>query len=249
MEFDFSAWQVAAIVATYLIAATVKGITGLGFSTTCLPFLTLVVGLKEALPLVIIPSMSSNVVVMVQAGQIRQTLQRFWPMLLATVPGLILGLWALSQVNGVQAGAALGVIILLWCGFALANPVMRVPAHLERPLAPVSGLLTGIVNGITGSQVVPSVPFLMMLGLERKMFIQAINCSFTLSSIVMAIGLTQLGLFAWDALVVSILGTATVFFGLRFGARIQKNLSPERFRIGVLLMLMATSVSLLGQAF
>jgi hypothetical protein len=64
MEFDYSGWQVAAILATYLFAASAKGVTGLGFSTMCLPFLAVTVGLKEALPLLIIPSISSNLVVM-----------------------------------------------------------------------------------------------------------------------------------------------------------------------------------------
>jgi hypothetical protein len=30
MEFDYSGWQVAAILATYLFAASAKGVTGLG---------------------------------------------------------------------------------------------------------------------------------------------------------------------------------------------------------------------------
>ena len=40
----------------------------------------------------------------------------------------------------------------------------------------------------------PVVPFLMMLHLERPLFIQAVNCSFTLSSGVMALGLAAMGL-------------------------------------------------------
>ena len=108
MLFDITLVQSAAILATYLFAATAKGITGLGFSTTCLPILALVVGLKDALPLVILPSVWSNLIVMRQAGRFRETVARFWPMLLALLPGLALGLWTLAQIDGVQAGAVLG---------------------------------------------------------------------------------------------------------------------------------------------
>ena len=48
------------VAAVVFLAAFVKGVTGLGFSTTALPFLVLTIGLKETLPLLIIPSILSN---------------------------------------------------------------------------------------------------------------------------------------------------------------------------------------------
>lgn len=56
------------IACAYLVAAFVKGATGLGFSTSALPILALGLGLKSAMPLVIIPSLVSNAIVMMQAG-------------------------------------------------------------------------------------------------------------------------------------------------------------------------------------
>lgn len=55
------------IACAYLVAAFVKGATGLGFSTSALPILALGLGLKSAMPLVIIPSLVSNAIVMMQA--------------------------------------------------------------------------------------------------------------------------------------------------------------------------------------
>lgn len=248
MDFDYSAGQVVAILATYLLAATAKGVTGLGFSTTCLPFLAVTVGLKEALPLLIIPSVASNLVVMHGAGRFGETLARFWPMLLATVPGLVLGLWALALVDGREAGAVLGVVLVLWCAFSWARPDLRLPAGWERPLGPVSGFLTGTVNGITGSQVMPSMPYLMALHLDRNVFIQAINCSFTLSSLIMAVGLSRLGLFTTDGVIVSVIGTACAFSGLKLGEQVRHRLSPDAFRLAVLAMLAAMGVSLVVRA-
>lgn len=248
--FDlYSPAQIAFIFAVYLFAATAKGVTGLGFSTICLAPLALVVGLKAALPLLIVPSVSSNILVMVGAGQFGQTLRRFWPMLMATVPGLLLGLWLLGAVDGARAGAVLGVVLLVFVVFSFARPNMRLPARLEAPLQPLSGLLTGVVNGITGSQVMPSMPFLMALHLERNMFIQAINCSFTMSSLIMIAGLAQLGLLTLDALLVSILGTVFALSGIRLGERIRHRLSPGTFRLAILVMLTAMGISLILRGF
>ena len=228
----------------YFGAATSKGITGLGFSTTCLPFLALTVGLKEALPLLIIPSVASNLIVQVGAGRLLPTLRRFWPMLLATVPGLLLGLWLLGSVDGRTAGAVLGAVLVAWCVFSFAKPEMRLPPRLERPLAPVSGFFTGLFNGITGSQVMPSMPFLMALHLERRMFIQAINCSFTLSSVIMMIGLSRLGLVPISAIWIGTAGIAVAFLGVRLGERIRDQMNPDQFRIAVLSMLAVLGLSL-----
>lgn len=248
MELEYAEWQLAAIFATYLFAATAKGVTGLGFSTVSLPLLALSVGLKEALPLVIIPSVASNLAVMYQAGRFTETVQRFWPMLLATVPGLLFGLWALARVDGPQAGGVLGVVLLLWCAFTLAKPDVQLPAQWARRLGPISGFCTGAVNGVTGSQVMPCMPYLMALNLERNLFLQAINCSFTLSSLVMAIGLTRLGVFSLDAVVVSTVGAITASFGMALGGKIRARLSAEAFRLALVAMLVAMAISLISRA-
>lgn len=248
MLADLGALHIATIFGAYLFAALAKGITGLGFSTTALPILALSVGLKEALPLVVIPSICSNLVVMRQAGRFGETVRRFWPMLLALLPGLFVGLWTLSVVDGVLAGAVLGTILLLWCAFSFSTPDLRLAPSWERPLAPVSGAITGLINGLTGSQVMPAVPFLMMLRLDRDLFIQAVNCSFTLSSVIMAFGLWQLGLFNPDDVIISVLGTGLVFFGVYWGGKIRARLSEELFRNGILGMLSLMGLSLIVPA-
>jgi len=245
MFFELHGWQIIAILATYLFAATAKGVTGLGFSTTCLPILALLVGLKDALPLAIIPSIFSNVVVMRQAGRFGQTLGRFWPMYLSLLPGLALGLWTLAYIDGRLAGAILGCMMLVWCAFTFAKPELSIASHWERPLAPFAGVFTGLINGITGSQVMPMVPFLMMLHLERNLFLQAANCSFTLSSIVMALGLSKLGLFSLQDVLISAIGVCFVMLGLSVGAAIRYQLSEELFRQGVLVMLSLMGLALI----
>ena len=245
MLFDLHGWQIAAILATYLFAGTVKGVTGLGFSTTCLPILALLVGLKDALPLVVIPSIYSNIAVMRQAGRFGETLRRFWPMLLALIPGLALGLWTLAYIDGRLAGAILGVMMLVWCAYTFAKPELSIAAHWERPLAPLSGFITGTINGITGSQVMPMVPFMMMLRLERDLFLQAVNCSFTFSSLVMVLGLGKLGLFLWEDVLISAIGVCFVTFGLSLGAVIRRRLSEELFRQGILVLLSLMGLGLI----
>ena len=77
MTFGYFAAQIGTVLAIFLFSATAKGVTGLGFSTMCLHFLAMTVGLKEALPLLIIPSTAANLVVMSGAGYFGTAIKRF----------------------------------------------------------------------------------------------------------------------------------------------------------------------------
>ncbi len=241
----YAAWELVAIFVAMAFAGFVKGATGLGFATTCLALLALALGLKESLPLVIAPSLVSNVVVMLGAKHFRVSARRFWPMLLLAPVGVVIGLFALARVDGAAAGAALGVVLLAYVGFAFAQPHWRLPERLERPLAPVTGLTTGMINGLTGSQVMPVLPYLMSLGLKREVFIQTINLSFTLSTLVMVVGLSKLGLLSTNAAIVSAAGVAVSIAGVKGGEALRARLSDDAFRIAVLLVLAAAGVGLL----
>lgn len=94
-----SSYPLWPIIGACFAAAFIKGLTGLGFSTTCLALLTLSIGLKPALPLVLIPSLYSNLIVMRQAGHFKETITQFWPLLIMTVPGIFIGLFILSWVT------------------------------------------------------------------------------------------------------------------------------------------------------
>lgn len=234
--------------AAFFFAAFSKGITGMGFATTCLPIIALAMGLEVALPLVLVPSVASNIIVQIEVGHFRESIRRFWPLLIAGMIGVVIGLALLTWMEARAAGAALGVVLFVYGLFALKTPNLALPAHLEKPLGPVTGLTTGIVNGLTGSQLMPVLPYLMALHLDRKRFVQAINCSFTASSLVMAIGLSKIGLMNVETALISTIGIVPVWIGLKLGGNIRRRLSPELFRKLVIYMLMASGVLLLARA-
>ncbi|MBZ9557502.1 MULTISPECIES: sulfite exporter TauE/SafE family protein [Modicisalibacter] len=242
-------FETAAVIAfAYLMAAFVKGATGLGFSTTALPILALSLGLKSAMPLVLLPSVVSNTLVMVQVGHFRETLRRFWPMFLATVPGLLVGLAVLGRVNGLMAGAILGVVLVGYGLWTLLRPGRPISNRTARWLAPLSGFLTGLFNGMTGSQVMPILPFMLALRLDPGRLVQAINISFSLSSLVMAMGLSRLGLMSLETLWISLAGLIPVYLGVRLGGILRRHLDGETFRRLVLIMLIVLGVTLIGKS-
>ncbi|MEL6289980.1 MAG: sulfite exporter TauE/SafE family protein [Pseudomonadota bacterium] len=232
----------------FLFAGFVKGATGLGFSSTCLPFLVLALGLERAMPLVLVSSIASNAMVHVQAGAVRETVSRFWPMFLGLMPGLALGLWLLAHVNLVIAAGGLGVVLMVYGVWTLGHIDAQLPARLSYGLRVPVGVATGLVNGVTGSQIMPVLPFLLAQPLRREIFLQAINISFTLSSIVVAVGLWKIGFLTGELAFWSVAGTLPAALGVAAGTRVRNQLGSQAFRRAVLLTLIGLGALLVARA-
>ena len=110
---------------------------------------------------------------------------------LAAIPGLLLGLWFLSSAESTTTRAILGIVLLVYAIWTLAKGHFALDASMARWLAYPVGFLTGIVNGVTGSQVMPVLPYLLSLNLSKDLFVTTINIFFTVSTLIMLAGIKQ----------------------------------------------------------
>ena len=241
--------QIIVVSSAFLAAGLVKGVTGLGYTTSALPVITLAVGLHTAMPLVLFPSMASNLTVMVGAGHFRTTLRRFLLLYLALLPGLGLGLALVLTADQDLAASVLGLVIIVYCAFAFWRPALRLTERQERTMQIPVGLLNGLINGFTGSQIIPLVPFMLSLRLEADRFVQAVNIGFTLSSLVMVFGLSQVGLLNWSTLLFSVAGIVPAILGSWVGAILRRRLPDTRFRLFVLSVLIVLGAILVSRFF
>jgi hypothetical protein len=104
----------------------------------------------------------------------------------------------------------------------------------------VVGLTTGLVTGGTGVLVIPAVPYLQALGLEKDELVQALGLSFTVSTLALAAGLALRGAFHLDDLASSALAILPALAGMWAGQIIRGRVSAATFRrwflIGLLLL-------------
>lgn len=233
------------VLATFFGAALLKGVTGLGFSTLCLPALALFLEPRAAIPLVILPSLLSNVLVMAGGGGTGTALRRFWLVYLSALPGLFVGVSLLAAIDSAISRAILGAILVAYALWALRTQTLRLPPTTEARLRAPVGFCNGVINGLTGSQVMPVLPYLLSLNLERDLFLQAINLAFTSASLVMLLLLNRVGLLSAATLQVSAIGAVAVVLGVTLGARIRKRLPEGRYRQLVLAFLLVLGLSLI----
>lgn len=238
---------IAYVFATFLFAAFLKGTAGLGFATTCLGIMASYLDMRLAIPLVVIPSLLSNAMVMIDAGGFLTIMRRFWLMYLAALPGLAVGLWLLGSSDTALPRAVLGLSMSLYGMWGLWGGQLRL-SHTPG-LAVGVGITTGLINGLTGSQIMPIMPYLMSLDITKDELVQAINTSFTFASLIMLFGLGRLGLLSTEIMLVSAVGIVPVGAGIWVGGRVRRLLPEAVFRKIVLFMILVLGATLVARAF
>lgn len=220
-------------------AGIVKGTTGIGYSSCALPFLVPVVGLQQAIVLIVMPAILSNIFVAFSAGHFREIFARFWPLYVATPVGIVVGVAFLSSIDQRLSIAILGSVIVAYAAMSLLQPNLALKQPWDRILNAPVGFATGLLTGLTGSQVMPLLPYMMGLHLEPNRLIQAINLAVTITSIFLGIGLLLSGLMDVPSLGLSLLAVIPAVVGVSLGNRVRGLLPVPLFRRLMLAVLLA----------
>ncbi|MDQ6435571.1 sulfite exporter TauE/SafE family protein [Mesorhizobium sp. LHD-90] len=218
------------IAATFFVAGTVKGVTGMGLPVVAMGVLGALLSPLAAASLLIAPSFVTNVWQLVSGPDFSGLLRRLWPMMLAIVAGAALGSSVLAGGSTVLSTAALGATLVVYAAYTLLARQLRVPARLEPTLSPAIGFATGLVTGSTGVFVIPAVPYLQALGLEKEDLVQALGLSFTVSTIALTSALALRGALVVDNLALSVLAVVPALAGMAAGQFVRRKVSPQTFR-------------------
>lgn len=242
---DFSASRILMVFLTFVLAGGVKGVTGMGLPTVAMGLLGTIMPPVEAAALLIVPSFVTNVWQLSAGPAFRALAIRLWPMMLGIVVGTVAASRLLTGDNGGGTVLGLGAALMVYAALGLLARPMTVPARLERRLSPLVGLVTGAITGGTGVFVIPAVPFLQALGLDREDLVQALGLSFTVSTIALAIGLAGGGAFHLANLWPSLLAVAPALLGMGLGQAIRLRIPPAVFRRWFLVCLFLLGLQLL----
>lgn len=228
MTYTASTYAIIALI--FVLAGLVKGIVGLGLPTVAIGLLTLVVSPVEAAALLVVPSLVTNLTQMAGPG-LKGLAARLWPMMAGITAGTALGMLLWGGNGGNVALLTLGAALIAYAAFGLAAPAVTCPPGRERRLSVPAGLLTGLLTSATGVFVIPSVPFLQSLGLDRDRLVQALGLSFTTSTLALAAGLLWTGDFMPSVAGPSALALIPALAGMWLGAKIRTAVSPRIFRL------------------
>lgn len=236
------AWML--LFATFLAAGLVKGITGMGLPTTAMGLLGAFMPPAAAAAILLLPSLVTNLWQLYAGRSLIALMHRLWTMMLGIVSGTLLGAPLLVHMNTLHTGLALGVALMIYAAYALLSPAFAVPPRAERWLSPAVGLTTGIISGATGVFVIPAVPWLQSLNLDKDELVQALGLSFTVSTIALAAGLAAHRALQPEQIFMSSAAVIPALIGMWLGQKIRNAINPRRFRICFLAFLLLLGLEL-----
>ena len=220
---------------TFLVAGLVKGVIGLGLPIVSLGLLMAILGLKPAIALLLLPSFVTNLWQGIVGGEFLSITRRLWTLLIAVCITTWLGVRVLANADAALLSALLGVLLCVYSVLSLLRPRLLLPrppglGKSEIWLSPMIGGINGILTGMTGSFVVPGVLYLQALALPRETLIQAMGILFTVSTVALALSLSDQRLLSMELGALSTGAIIPALIGMVLGKKVRQGLSEPAFR-------------------
>ncbi|RZJ18642.1 MAG: sulfite exporter TauE/SafE family protein, partial [Haliea sp.] len=177
---------------------------------------------------------------MARGPHLRALAKRLWPLLAGVCIGVWLGLGWMATPGG-HALLWLGLSLVAYAAAGLAGLKLPPPKpRHETSASGIVGTLTGLLTAATGVFVLPAVPYLQALRLNKEEMAQALGLSFTVSTLALAVTLAGSRHLNTDSAAQSLLMLLPALLGMWLGQRLRDELSQESFRaffMGGLLLL------------
>lgn len=215
------------ICLVFVLAGAVKGVTGMGLPTVAMALLGLVMSPMQAAAILVVPSLLTNLWQLLARRGLYPLWLRLRGMMFGVCAGTLVGGAVLGQGGG---KAVLGVALVGYAALGLSSWRWRVRPEQEGRLGLAVGAATGLLTAITGVFVLPAVPYLQALNMEKDELVQAMGLSFTVSTLALAVVLSAHG--AWDmaSAGMSFAAQLPALAGLLVGERLRSRMPPQLFR-------------------
>ncbi|CAN5923309.1 sulfite exporter TauE/SafE family protein [soil metagenome] len=229
-------------LAVFMLAGTVKGLVGLGLPTIVIALTTLVLPLTESIAMIALPTIFTNLWQAAVDGNFRKILRRHWPLIVPLAVTLYVTMWLVGQKGPNWAFMVLALVLIVYSGLGLLRIRLHIHADLERPLAPLVGIVSGFVAGVVGVPIIPLMPYLQGLDVKPSELVQTLGVVLCATSLTLTSSLLFFGLLDGPRAVVSAAAVVPALAGMWVGQQIRRRLSVEQFRLAVFWALLLTGV-------
>src|SRR6266446_8821966 len=236
------------IAAALLLAGFIKGVIGLGLPTVAIGLLAVTMQPSRAIAIVIVPAVVTNIWQTFAGPYLRHIIRRLWPLMAGTVIGIWLNAGMLSGPYARYGAIVLGVLLVIYAIVGLSKFSFSVARSNEKWIGGIVGLLTGAVSAATGVQVIPSMPFIQAIGMEKDEFVQALGVFFTVATVALAFTLTRAGLLSASTALPGAVAMASAFAGMFIGQAVRSRMQPDAFRRWFLIAMIFLGFYLTGSA-
>jgi uncharacterized membrane protein YfcA len=236
------------IAAVFMLAGFVKGVVGLGLPTVSMGLLAVTMAPSQALAIVIVPAVVTNIWQTFVGSYLRDIIRRLWPLLVGTAFGIWLNRGSLTGPYAHYLPIALGIMLVLYAVMGLSKFAFTIASRNEKWIGGIVGVVTGLISAATGVQVIPSMPFMQSIGMKRDEMVQALGVFFTVATLALSINLTASGLLTASIALPGAIAMGCSFAGMFIGQAVRTRMPAEAFRRWFLIAMIFLGIYLAGAA-
>jgi len=238
-------WTVLFVAAVIFLATLIRSAFGFGEALIAVPLLTLLIPVAIAVPLAGLVSITVAGVVVAQDWR-HVHIGGAWRLVLATIPGIPLGLLLLRTAPERVVKAILAVVIIAFAIYSLARR-SRFALTSDR-LAWLFGFGAGVLGGAYAMNGPPLAIYGALRRWSAERFRATLQGYFLPASLLGMAGYWLFGLWVWDVTRYYLWSLPTALAAVFLGRAVNRRLKGRAFLLYVHIGLIAVGTTLLIQA-
>lgn len=221
-----------------------QGLTGFGFALTAVPLLSLVINIKEAIPLAAICGLIVNIYLTVHLREsIKFSDIKF--LVLGSVLGIPIGVLILSEANPFIIEKILAAIII---SFVILNTTQLIkPNGIADKWAPLFGFVSGILGGAFNTNGPPVLIYLYLKNWDKYKQKASITGFFLVASVIIVSSHALSGVTSASVLIKILYVFPFLLAGLILGSKLFLKVSSKSYRKLILIFLTIMALILIFQ--
>ena len=226
------------------LASFNQGLTGFGFAITSVPLLSIIIGVKEAVPLAAICGLVVNIYLTIQLRE-HIYFSDIKYLLFSSIIGIPIGVYFLSEADPVLIEKILAVIVLLFV-FLNVSRIIK-PSGVKNSWGLFYGFIAGIMGGAFNTNGPPILIYLFLKNWGKYKQKAVITGYFMFTSVLIVAFQAIGGVTTQDVLIKTVYAFPFLLAGLLIGTKIFVRVSPTAYHKIILLFLGLMAVVLLVQ--
>ena len=217
-------------VLSFCVGGVVKGAIGVGLPMLAVPMMSLVMPAPQAMALVAVPVMGSNLWQVWTVGQWRQNLRRFWPLSLAQLFATILTVRMTLELDVRLLNRMLAGVLVLAVVLMAFKPQFDVSPRRERWVSACVGMFSGMLGAVSSLTGPIIITYMMALRLSREQFMGGISIVYFFGSLPLYSAMFYYDRMGLGEVGFSFLALLPMALGLYLGRFLGQYISEKAFR-------------------
>lgn len=245
---DLGAPVLMVCIAAMVAGGVVKGVVGIGLPLVSIPVMANFIPVHKAIALLILSSFITSVWQSFHGGGFLPSAKRFWPLLVGITAGVAISVSMLATLNIKTLYLILGTIVVVFASVLHRRLVFSVAPRAEPLVAPVVGIMSGLVGGLSMLFAPIYVMYLSGLKLGKEFFVAAVSLANVWATIVLAFAMAKYDLFGGTDFVASLLALIPSSIGVLLGQWLRRYINEELFRKTLAVVLFLVGLNLVRRA-